>query len=61
MLSSPMGFTVEPVYDKVGWNVVDIYPLTFVNVYVPDENLLSQHGSRHVNFLSILDKGRIDY
>src|ERR1700744_4389949 len=34
------GFTVEPVYNKVGWNASDTHPLTFADVHVPEENLL---------------------
>ena len=31
------GFTVEPAYDKVGWNASDTHPLTFTDVRVPGE------------------------
>jgi len=53
------GFTVEPVYNKVGWNASDTHPLTFADVRVPQENLLGSRGSGYANFLSILDEGRI--
>lgn len=53
------GFTVEPAYDKVGWNASDTHPLTFENVRVPEENLLGERGRGYANFLSILDEGRI--
>ncbi len=33
--SGTPGFTVEPAYDKVGWNSSDTHPLTFDNVKVP--------------------------
>jgi short-chain 2-methylacyl-CoA dehydrogenase len=53
------GYTVEPVYNKVGWNASDTHPLTFVDVRVPEENLLGTRGSGYANFLSIRDEGRI--
>ena len=53
------GFTVEPAYDKVGWNASDTHPLTLQGVRVPAENLLGERGTGFRNFLSILDEGRI--
>lgn len=53
------GFTVEPAYDKVGWNASDTHPLTLQDVRVPEENLLGERGRGFANFLSILDEGRI--
>ncbi|MFD5225390.1 acyl-CoA dehydrogenase family protein [Microbacterium sp. NPDC058342] len=53
------GFTVEPAYDKVGWNASDTHPLTLQDVRVPEENLLGVRGRGFKNFLSILDEGRI--
>jgi len=53
------GFTVEPVYNKVGWNASDTHPLTFSDARVPEENLLGVRGKGYANFLSILDEGRI--
>ncbi len=53
------GFTVEPAYDKVGWNASDTHPLTLQGVRVPAENLLGERGQGFRNFLSILDEGRI--
>lgn len=53
------GFTVEPAYNKVGWNASDTHPLTFADVRVPAENLLGERGRGYANFLSILDEGRI--
>ncbi|MFP1602164.1 acyl-CoA dehydrogenase family protein [Microbacterium sp. 2216-1] len=53
------GFTVEPAYDKVGWNASDTHPLTLQGVRVPEENLLGERGAGFRNFLSILDEGRI--
>ncbi|BDZ38353.1 hypothetical protein GCM10025863_09670 [Microbacterium suwonense] len=53
------GFTVEPAYDKVGWNASDTHPLTLQGVRVPKGNLLGERGSGFRSFLSILDEGRI--
>ena len=53
------GFTAEPAYDKVGWNASDTHPLTFDDVWVPQENLLGERGRGYANFLQILDEGRI--
>jgi short-chain 2-methylacyl-CoA dehydrogenase len=53
------GFTVEPVYSKVGWNASDTHPLSFADARVPEENLLGPRGTGYSNFLSILDEGRI--
>lgn len=53
------GFTVEPVYSKVGWNASDTHPLSFADARVPEENLLGLRGTGYANFLSILDEGRI--
>jgi alkylation response protein AidB-like acyl-CoA dehydrogenase len=53
------GFTVEPVYNKVGWNASDTHPLSFEDARVPEENLLGARGRGYAGFLSILDEGRI--
>ncbi|MEJ1087588.1 acyl-CoA dehydrogenase family protein [Microbacterium sp. Mu-80] len=53
------GFTVEPAYDKVGWNASDTHPLTLADARVPAGNLLGERGTGFRNFLSILDEGRI--
>lgn len=57
--SGTPGFTVEPVYSKVGWNASDTHPLSFADARVPEENLLGARGRGYANFLSILDEGRI--
>ncbi|HEU4360206.1 MAG TPA: acyl-CoA dehydrogenase family protein [Mycobacterium sp.] len=57
--SGTPGFTVEPAYNKVGWNASDTHPLTFVDARVPEANLLGERGKGYANFLSILDEGRI--
>jgi short/branched chain acyl-CoA dehydrogenase len=53
------GFTVEPAYNKVGWNASDTHALSFDDVRVPQENLLGERGRGYANFLRILDEGRI--
>ncbi|OSC22284.1 acyl-CoA dehydrogenase [Mycobacterium vulneris] len=57
--SGTPGFTVEPVYSKVGWNASDTHPLSFDDARVPQENLLGARGTGYSGFLSILDEGRI--
>ncbi|MDF0532414.1 acyl-CoA dehydrogenase family protein [Tsukamurella sp. 8F] len=57
--SGTTGFTVEPPYDKVGWNASDTHPLSFDDCRVPLGNLLGEEGRGYANFLSILDEGRI--
>ena len=57
--SGTPGFTVEPAYNKVGWNASDTHPLSFDDARVPEENLLGARGVGYANFLSILDEGRI--
>ena len=59
LVPGPPGFTVEPAYNKVGWNASDTHPLTFDDVRVPEENLLGERGRGYANFLRILDEGRI--
>ncbi len=54
-----LGFTVEPVYNKVGWNASDTHPLTVADARVSEENLLGARGTGYANFRSILDEGRI--
>lgn len=57
--SGTPGFTVEPAYNKVGWNASDTHGLTFADARVPEANLLGERGRGYANFLSILDEGRI--
>src|SRR3954469_23638755 len=57
--SGTPGFTVEPAYDKLGWNASDTHPLTFVDARVPEANLLGERGRGFANFLHTLDEGRI--
>lgn len=55
------GFTAEESYDKVGWHTSDTHPLTFVDVRVPESNLLGARGRGFANFLQTLDEGRIAF
>ncbi|CAN5556898.1 acyl-CoA dehydrogenase family protein [soil metagenome] len=57
--SGTPGLTVEKAYNKVGWNASDTHPLAFVDMRVPEENLLGERGRGFANFLRILDEGRI--
>src|SRR5690625_150470 len=51
--SGTPGFTVEPAYNKVGWNASDTHPLTLADARVPEANLLGEQGRGYANFLSI--------
>ncbi|GMA38577.1 acyl-CoA dehydrogenase family protein [Mobilicoccus caccae] len=53
------GFTVEPAYHKLGWNISDTHGLTFEDARVPEENLLGRRGHGFKQFLATLDDGRI--
>jgi short/branched chain acyl-CoA dehydrogenase len=53
------GLAVAPKYSKVGWNASDTHELSFVDVRVPEANLLGDRGRGFAQFLSILDEGRI--
>ncbi|KAA9135111.1 acyl-CoA dehydrogenase family protein [Microbacterium caowuchunii] len=53
------GFEVGPAYDKVGWHASDTHPLSFDGAHVPEVNLLGQRGRGFVQFLQILDEGRV--
>lgn len=53
------GLAVAPKYSKVGWNASDTHELSFIDVRVPEANLLGARGRGFAQFLSILDEGRI--
>jgi short/branched chain acyl-CoA dehydrogenase len=57
--SGTPGFTVEPAYDKLGWNISDTHPLSFEGVRVPADHLLGERGRGYAQFLATLDDGRI--
>ena len=53
------GFTISPPMHKLGWHASDTRELSFKNVAVPEGNLLGERGRGFVQFLEILDGGRI--
>lgn len=57
--SGTTGFTAEPGYDKLGWNISDTHPLSFVDVEVPESSLLGERGRGYAQFLAALDDGRV--
>ena len=57
--SGTPGFTAEKAYDKLGWHASDTHPLSFVDVRVPEENLLGERGRGYAQFLATLDDGRV--
>ena len=57
--SGTAGFTVEPPYDKLGWNISDTHGLSFSGCRVPEDHLLGQRGHGFRQFLKTLDDGRI--
>jgi alkylation response protein AidB-like acyl-CoA dehydrogenase len=57
--SGTPGFTVEPAYDKLGWNISDTHGLSFTGCRVPEDHLLGGRGDGFRQFLKTLDDGRI--
>ena len=57
--SGTPGLTVEPPYDKLGWNISDTHGLSFDGCRVPADNLLGDRGQGFRQFLKTLDDGRI--
>ena len=53
------GFTISPPMHKLGWHASDTRELSFKDVAVPEGNLLGERGRGFVQFLEILDGGRI--
>ncbi|HJR44502.1 MAG TPA: acyl-CoA dehydrogenase family protein [Actinomycetota bacterium] len=53
------GFDVGKAYRKMGWHHSDTHELSFSDCRVPEEHLLGERGKGFVNFLRILDDGRI--
>jgi len=53
------GFSIGPVYDKMGLHASDTRPLYFDNVRIPGENLLGNQGDGFKQFMITLDGGRI--
>ncbi|NHA66739.1 acyl-CoA dehydrogenase family protein [Phycicoccus flavus] len=57
--SGTPGFTVEPAYRKMGWNISDTHGLSFSGCRVPEDHLLGERGRGFHQFLKTLDDGRI--
>lgn len=53
------GFEVQPPYRKMGWHASDTHGLTFVECRVPFDHLLGERGRGLVQFLEVLDEGRV--
>jgi short-chain 2-methylacyl-CoA dehydrogenase len=53
------GYEQGEPYRKMGWNASDTRPLTFEDCRVPEENLLGPRGRGFMQFLQVLDIGRI--
>jgi alkylation response protein AidB-like acyl-CoA dehydrogenase len=53
------GYEQGEPYRKMGWNASDTRPLSFDGCRVPEENLLGPRGRGFVQFLQVLDIGRI--
>ncbi|MDX6517197.1 MAG: short-chain 2-methylacyl-CoA dehydrogenase [Gaiellaceae bacterium] len=53
------GYTISPPMHKLGWHASDTRELSFKDVAVPEANLLGERGRGFVQFLEILDGGRI--
>jgi short/branched chain acyl-CoA dehydrogenase len=53
------GYTISPPMHKLGWHASDTRELSFKDVAVPQENLLGERGRGFIQFLEVLDGGRI--
>jgi alkylation response protein AidB-like acyl-CoA dehydrogenase len=53
------GYAQGEPYRKMGWNASDTRPLSFDGCRVPEDNLLGPLGRGFVQFLQVLDIGRI--
>jgi short/branched chain acyl-CoA dehydrogenase len=53
------GYEQGEPYRKMGWNASDTRPLTFTECRVPETNLLGPAGKGFIQFLQVLDIGRI--
>lgn len=53
------GYEISPPMRKLGWHASDTRELSFRDCAVPDANLLGERGKGFVQFLEILDGGRI--
>jgi short/branched chain acyl-CoA dehydrogenase len=53
------GYEQGEPYRKMGWNASDTRPLTFSDCRVPEANMLGPRGAGFMQFLRVLDIGRI--
>lgn len=53
------GYEISPPMRKLGWHASDTRELSFRDCAVPDDYLLGERGKGFVQFLEILDGGRI--
>ena len=53
------GYAISAPMKKLGWRASDTRELSFVDCSVPEGNLLGERGKGFVQFLQILDGGRI--
>ncbi|KAA3595577.1 MAG: acyl-CoA dehydrogenase [Calditrichaeota bacterium] len=53
------GLHIGKKEEKMGWRASDTRALTFDNIVIPKENLLGDPGAGFVQFMKILDGGRI--
>ncbi|MCC7430062.1 acyl-CoA dehydrogenase [bacterium] len=53
------GLEIAKKEEKMGWRASDTRALSFDNIVVPKENLLGDSGQGFVQFMKILDGGRI--
>ncbi|THV27904.1 acyl-CoA dehydrogenase family protein [Glycomyces paridis] len=53
------GLQIGPEYSKVGWRASDTRPVYFDSCRVPEANLVGQRGRGFVQFLELLDAGRV--
>jgi short/branched chain acyl-CoA dehydrogenase len=53
------GYDISPPMHKLGWRASDTRELSFKDCAVPEGNLLGERGRGFVQFMEILDGGRI--
>lgn len=53
------GYIISKPYRKIGWRASDTRELTFVDCWVPKENLLGQRGAGFRQFMETLNEGRL--
>lgn len=53
------GLHISKKEEKMGWRASDTRALTFENIVIPKENLLGDPGAGFIQFMKILDGGRI--